>query len=239
MKKLILGVAVAAAFLSTPAYAFDLKSIFGNAGDTVSGIVDGLLTTSDITVAQMAGTWTATGSAVCFQSENLLQKAGGSAAASTIESKLNPYFKQYGLTGAVLTIDQSGKFSLKVKGVTLSGTITKRSDGNFDFKFQALGSISLGSIKTYVEKSTSGLNVMFDASKLKSLITAITSLTGNSLAQTAGSLLDSYQGLCVGFKFTGSGTSSGSNNSNGNSNSSEKSGDVERVTNALKGLFGK
>lgn len=241
MKKLFLAVILAVASLGSHANAFDLSSILGNAGTAVSGIVDGLLTQSDITVEQMAGTWTATGSAVCFQSENFLQKAGGSAAASTIESKLNPYYKQYGLTGSVLTIDPSGKFTLKVKGISLSGTITKRSDGNFDFAFTALGSLKIGTIKAYVEKPMSGLNVMFDASKLKTLISAITKLTGNSLASTAGSLLDSYQGLCVGFAFSSNGSNAAPStpSESNNSTKTNSSTTVNGLLNGLKGILGK
>ena len=244
MKKIFLALAIAAASLGTQTYAFDLKDVLGkvgdlgSAGDAITGLVDGIFTQSDITVEQMAGTWTATGSAVCFQSENFLKKAGGSAAASTIEGKLNPYYKQYGLTGSVLTIDSSGKFTLKVKGITLSGTVKKRSDGNFDFTFSALGTVKLGTIKAYVEKPVSGLNVMFDASKLKSLITTITNLTGNSLAKTAGSLLDGYDGLCVGFAFSGTG-SSNSNSSNGSNGTTNKNDVINNVTNSLKNLLKK
>ena len=240
MKKIIIAAAIAAGSLGFQASAFDLNSILGNAGNVVGNVVEGLFTQTDITVAQMAGTWTATGSAVCFQSDNFLQKAGGSAAAGTIESKLNPYYKQYGLTGSVLTITEDGKFTLKVKSISLKGTIAKRDDGNFDFTFTPFGNIKLGTIRAYVEKPVGGLNVMFDATKLKALISGVANLTGNSLAKTAGSLLDSYEGLCVGFAFSGTGSSSG-NSSGGNSNSqgSGNSNQTEQITNALKGLFGK
>lgn len=242
MKKVILAFAIAISSLGSTTYAFDLSSILGNAGTAVSGVVEGLFTQSDITVAQMAGTWTAQGSAVCFQSDNFLQKAGGSAAASTIESKLDPYYKQYGLTGSVLTVNSDGTFTLKVKSLSLKGTISKRSDGNFDFTFTPFGSFKLGTIKAYVEKPVGGLNVMFDATKLKSLISTIATLTGNSMAKTAGSLLDSYEGLCVGFAFKGEGNNAGiipnGNSGNGNSNNST-SNTVNQISNALKGLFGK
>lgn len=240
MRKIILAVTVVAAMLATPIRAFDLSSILGNAGNAVSGVVEGLLTQTDITVEQMAGTWTATGSAVCFQSENFLQKAGGSAAASTIESKLDPYYKQYGLTGSTLTVTADGDFTLKVKGISLKGNISKRSDGNFDFTFTPVGSFKLGSIKAYVEKPVNGLNVMFDASKLKTLLSTIAGLTGNSLAKTAGNVLDSYDGLCVGFAFTGSGGSTTTNGKGSGSDSNASSKDnSDAITNALKGLFGK
>lgn len=177
------------------------SGILGSAGSALGGLVDGIFTQSDITVAQMAGTWTATGSAVTFQSDNFLKKAGGSAVAGTIESKLNPYYQKYGLTGSTLVIQSDGSFQLKVKGITLKGTITKLQDGNFQFTFTPFGNVSIGSLKTYVEKTPSGLDVMFDATKLKNLLSTVAGFTGNSLANTAASVLDSYEGLCVGFAY--------------------------------------
>lgn len=214
MKKLAKAL-VAAMLISSPlaAEAFNLQDLLGNAGAAISGAVEGLLTKEDITVADMVGTWTATGSAVTFQSENFLKKAGGSAAAGTIEAKLNPYYEQYGLTGSTITIEQDGTFALKVKGMTIKGTITKRSDGFFDFSFTPFGSFKLGSVKTYVQKPVGGLDIMFDAKKLKSIISTIAAFTGNSLAKTASSVLDSYDGMCVGFAYKGSGNNS--NNSSG------------------------
>lgn len=247
MKRLVLILTVVMASFGFKASAFDLKNLLGGAGNTVTDIVGGLLTQSDISVEQMAGTWTSTGSAVCFQSENYLKKAGGAAVAGTIESKLNPYYEKYGLIGSVLTIQSDGSFVLKVKGISLKGQITKRSDGNFDFAFTPFGSMKLGSIKAYVEKPLSGLNVMFDASKLKSLLSTIAGLTGNSLASTAGNLLESYDGLCVGFAFSGTSsyvpstsapTNSGTDtNTNTNTNGSG-SDMLQKAGNALKGLFG-
>lgn len=202
MKKFVSAIVALVALLApASSQALDLKSILGNAAPAVGGLLDGLLTQSDITVAQMKGTWQATGSAVSFQSENFLQKAGGGAAASTVESKLNPYYEKLGLTGSTLVIDEDGNFQLKVKGITLKGTIEKNSDKTFNFNFTPFGKTTIGSVKTYVEKSTTGLNVMFDAKKLKSLISTIAGLTGNSLASTAGKLLDSYDGMCVGFEY--------------------------------------
>lgn len=203
MKKIIVAALIMAASGVTSAHAFDLKSILGGkGGDVISGVVGGIFTQSDISVSQMEGTWTSTGPAVAFQSDNFLKKAGGNAAASTIESTLDPYFKQYGLTGSTLTIDKDGNFTLKVKGISLKGKVSKRSDGNFDFAFTPFGDFKIGSIKAYVEKPIDGLDVMFDASKLKSLLSTVASITGNSLATTAGNLLGSYDGLCVGFHYS-------------------------------------
>ncbi len=87
------------------------------------------------------GTWISTGPAISFfKGEGFLKEAGGLAAAATIESKLAPYYKQYGLNGATVTIDKKGNVTLTVKGVTLRGTICDTSEqGVFDFSFTAMG----------------------------------------------------------------------------------------------------
>lgn len=203
MKKYFLGAALAVAMMSLPlsACAIDLQGILGKAGDAVEGVVDGLLTNDNITVEQMAGTWKSTGSAVAFQSDNLLKKAGGGAAANTIEKKLDSYYKKFGLNNATLTVTKEGKFTLKADKITLNGTVTKRSDGNFDFTFTPFGNMKLGSVKTYVTKSPSGLNVMFDASKLMSILSTLSGMVNNSTLSTMSDLLNGYDGLCVGFAF--------------------------------------
>lgn len=197
------------------AVAFDFNSILNGIGEavedgTITDMLEGVFSTSDFEVEDLSGEWTSTGSAVTFQSENLLNKAGGIAAASTIEGKLNPYFEKYGLTGAVFTFESDGSFTLQVKKITLQGVVTKAEDGNFIFTFNAMGKLKIGEIKTYVQKTSSSMDVMFDASKLQKLMSSIASLTNNSMAQTASSLLNSYEGICVGFELKKSGSISSS-----------------------------
>ncbi len=45
----------------------------------------------------MTGTWSYKGSAVEFESENLLMKAGGAAAATMAENKLNEQLSKIGI----------------------------------------------------------------------------------------------------------------------------------------------
>lgn len=230
MKKTALALILfGATMTSASVHAFNLQDLFGSAGSAVSGVVEGLFTKENIEVSEMAGTWTATGSAVTFQSENALKKAGGSAIAGTIESKLDPYYQQYGLIGSTITIDKDGNFELKVKSMGIKGQITKNSDGTFNFTFTPFGSIKLGSVKTFVQKTPSGLDIMFDAKKLKNILSAVAGFTGNSLAKTASSLLDSYEGLCVGFKYKGTASNNGSGNSNGSGSG---------LLNGLPNIFG-
>ncbi len=177
-------------------------------GGTLSNLLEGVFSSSNITVADMEGEWTADGPAVCFQSENFLKQAGGKAAAAAIEAKLAPYYDQYGLTGAKLTVNQDGTFTLVTGKITLKGNITAaegKEKGVFMFNFSVLGR-NLMSLPTYVQKTSTSMDVMFDATKFKKLVTAVAQFTGIKLAQTLGSLLDSYDGLCVGFHFSGGST---------------------------------
>lgn len=206
------------------AVEFDINDLLKQAGNavsngTVTDMLQGVFSKSNLDIVDLTGIWQATGSAVCFKSENFLKKAGGAAAATALEQKLNPYFSQYGLTGAEFTVNTDGTFSLKIKKNSLSGTIEKSSNGMFIFNFKAFGKVNIGAIPAYVQKTTSSMNVMFDASKLKQLISTIASISGLQLAKTADNLLSQYDGLCVGFKMNKTGNIEGEKNSSTEINS--------------------
>lgn len=250
--------AVILAFTGMPVCAQNLSDILGGLGEALGGngqssqnqtgqnnnggsstlgnILEGVFSSSNITVSDMAGVWTSNGPAVCFQSDNFLQKAGGIAAASMIESKLSPYYNQYGLNGAVMTINTDGTFSMKLKNITLKGNITQTTEkGVFQFTFTALGSVKLGSIKTYIQKSYNTLSVMFDASKLKNLISGIAKIVNIQIVKTLTSLLDSYEGLCVGFRMERTGNVNGQTTVNGSDNNSGSSSGLGGLINVLGG----
>lgn len=189
------------------------KITSGNTGDILENVIEGVFSSSNITVADLVGSYVSEGPAVTFKSENLLQKAGGIAGAAAIENKLAPYYEQYGLTGMTLEIDNNANFSMKIKGITLKGTITKNEgDGTFQFNVAVMG-MTVGKFTAYIEKSLSTIKVMFDGDKLLKLISTVAKFTGNSIASAMGSILDSYDGACIGFKMakTGSSTSGTSN----------------------------
>ncbi len=225
--------AIAAIALSFSCVAFaeptpdpDLKDILGGAGGALGNIVEGVFTKTDLSVADIVGEWTSTGSAVTFQSDNFLKKAGGSAAAGAVENQLDQYYSKFGLTGAVLKIDQDSTFTLTIKKLPIKGTISVKSKGVFNFNFSAGGIMKLGSMAAYVEKTPSGINVMFDADKIKKIMTLAATISGNKMVSTADKLLKEYDGICIGFKMKGQAT-----NSNGNSA-------TDSAIDALKGLFG-
>lgn len=203
---------------SAVSHAWDINDLLNRAGqssgnltegisDALNGIVNGIFTTSDLEVKDLAGTWVVQGSAVSFQSEEFLKRAGGNAAASMIEARIDPYFQNYGLTGAILTIKEDGSFSLKMKRMTLSGTVSRQEtqkgqarSGNFLFNFNKSGITSIGSVNTYVAKTPQGLDVMFDASRLQSILSSVATFTNNNTAKTLSELLNRYDGICIGFR---------------------------------------
>lgn len=209
----------------------------------IGGILEGVFSTSNIEVADMAGQWTVDGSAVTFKSENFLQKAGGIAAASAIQQKLDPYFKKYGLTGAILTIQPDGSCTLVLKRMTLKGNFQKAQDGNFLFNITLMGR-TLSSIPTYVQKTSTSMDIMFDANKLKEILGLVARISGSKLASTASTLLNQYEGICIGFSMqktgnvTGGTTTNSSqttpNNTNTNNNSTTP---TNNAVNTLINLF--
>lgn len=194
---------LAAAALAAPASvsAFDLTDILGKGGDTaetIGNMIQGVLMKSDLDVSDLAGQWKVNGPAVSFKSENFLKKAGGVAAASVVEKKIEPYFSRLGLNGALLNIDSKGNFSLKTKLMTLQGTITKGSDESFIFNFKAFGQMSLGQIPAHIQKTSTAMDVMFDSTKIKSMAQMLAKVLNMKTLTTVTSLLDSYEGIYIG-----------------------------------------
>ena len=147
----------------------------------------------------LAGTWKYKAPAVAFESEDLLNKAGGEYMAGVIEDKLAPYYKRVGLDNMVLTIDAEGNFELKFKKGTASGTIEKTDDGRFQFNFNSLGRYKIAEAKAYVKKGTT-LQVTFDVTKLIDIVTKIASYSKTSTLSTVTTLLKGYKGMYSGFE---------------------------------------
>ncbi|MCC8071852.1 MAG: DUF4923 family protein [Bacteroidales bacterium] len=174
-------------------------------GSTLSSLFGGLLSTDKLSVSDLVGTWNYSAPAVSFQSENLLQKAGGAVAGSTIEGKLESYYKMAGFDKLTLTVAEDSTFTMTGR-TTLKGTLAPyEADGsqaNFQFKFKLAGKLNIGSMDAYVVKSNNQLQLMFDVTKLITILKAAGSISGNSTLQSVVSLLESYDGICAGFELT-------------------------------------
>jgi len=94
MKKYVLSLAVVSALLlvTTNVQAQSWKDLFNK--DNIEKVVNAV--TGNQTI-DMTGTWTYSGSAIEFESDNLLQKAGGAAAAAVAEKKLDEQLAKVGI----------------------------------------------------------------------------------------------------------------------------------------------
>ena len=252
MKFLSACVIASGTFVS--ASAFDIKDLLNQAGQAlengnVTDIIEGVLSTSNLEVKDLAGVWTSPGSAVAFQSEDLLSQAGGVAMASTLESKINPYFTKYGIVGSVITIQTDGSFSMTLKKTTLKGKIVKGENNKFILSFEAFGKNNLGNVNLYIQKTSTSMDLMFDASKLKTILSSISSLSKKGLGNSLNTFLNSYNGICIGFKMSKTGKVEGESesstsisdlfNKDKSSESSSSSKEEETEKGSVKDLFKK
>lgn len=168
-------------------------------GSAITGLVSGLLSSDNVNPETLVGHWVYNSPAVVFKSENYLQQAGGAAIAGVLEAKLAPYYKKTGINKLQMDINANREFVMKIGKLKLTGTIEKVNNDIY-FVFTTLGNVPLCEVKTYINQAPGSLSIMFDVSRLKEVMTALSSASRSSTIQTVSSLLNSYDGICVGFK---------------------------------------
>lgn len=207
-------------------------------GNTIGNVLSGIFTKTDLTLQDIVGEYVSEGPAVTFKSDNFLQKAGGIAGAAALETKLQPYYEQYGLIGMPLTINDDGKFTLTVKGLKMNGTVEpKDGKGEFTFKIMLAGAMKVGQFTAYIQKSGQNIDLMFDATKLKEFISTVAKFSGTKLVSTMAKLLDSYDGANIGFKMKYTGGAAGAQGTSGNSGATVGNDSTATPQSGLDNLF--
>lgn len=237
MNKKILSAAIALSIAASPLSVDAINPI-----DAIGGIVSSLTSTSNFEIADIVGTWAYQSPAVSFKSDNALNKIGGMAASTALEDKLASYYKTAGLNTLVLTVNSDDTFTMKIKSISLTGSITKDDDaGNLTFNFSAFGKINIGKISAKAEKSaTNNLTLTFDASRVISIVEKIAAVANISSIKTLSSLLSSYDGLYAGARLKKTGSASSTSTSTGSSTSTDDAASkASKAAEALKGILGK
>ena len=195
MKKSVFGqMLVATLLLATSAnlQAQSLKDLLnkGNIEKAVNAV-------TGKNTASMTGTWTFTGSALTFESDNLLQKAGGSLAATAVEKKLDGFLGKVGIEPGEMSFNfnTDSTFQTQIKGKTLKGTY--RYDA--DTKKVNLQFSKLLRLNTTVNCTSEQMELLFPSDRLLDLITFLTSKSNNATLQSINSLAESYDGMMLGF----------------------------------------
>jgi len=208
----------------------------GNPLDALGGLVSSLTSTTKFEIADIQGTWSYQTPAVSFQSDNALNKIGGAAASTAIESKLRPYYERLGINTLIVAIDADANFSMKLKGVTLKGTIAKESDeGALTFDFNAFGKKSIGKISAHATKSaTNVLTLTFDVSRAVAIADRVASVANIQTLKTVSDLLKSYEGIYAGAKLK---KTSNAANTDASPSTTENAAGNSKTAEVLQGLL--
>ena len=177
-----------------------LGDILGAAtnGQTIGNVLGSVLGTNTMTAQSLIGTWTYAQPGVAFTSENLLAQAGGEVAAATIKEKVLPIYQKVGIKSSNTQVQfkEDGTYVAVIAGKQLSGNYT------FDTKTQqvVLSSLLLN-LTCYAKKNSDGIALLFESTKLLTLLQTMSALSGNTSLQTIGDLSKNYDGLRLGFDF--------------------------------------
>ena len=166
----------------------------------INGILNNVIGSGTFSKQDLcAHTWKYSKPGCAFTSENLLAKAGGEIAANKAEEKLGEYYSKFGLSGSntYFTFKTDGTFAAKIDGKSWQGNYT------FDEKTHAIQMKGLLlSMSGYATKTTNGISLLFDQTKLLNLIKTMGALKGSSTLSAIGTIANNYDGMRVGFEMS-------------------------------------
>ena len=176
-------------------------SLLGNSLTTTgAGLLGNLLTNllqGTTSQQSLEGTWTYFGPKVVFESENILSQIGGQVVSNNLEQKLGTQLSKMGFsTGkSVLVLNADNTCTLTIGSKTLPGTYIYDSSTN---KLTITGALGVGQVVCTATVQGNQLFLLFEADKLLSVATSLSSKTTSTLS----SLLSSYTGLKLGWVMT-------------------------------------
>lgn len=166
----------------------------------INGILNNVIGSGSFSKQDLcAHTWKYSKPGYAFTSENLLAKAGGEIAANKVEEKLGEYYSKFGFSGSntYFTFKTDGTFAAKIDGKSWQGNYT------FDEMTHAIQMKGLLlSMSGYATKTTNGISLLFDQTKLLNLIKTMGALKGSSTLSAIGTIANNYDGMRVGFEMT-------------------------------------
>lgn len=196
MKKIFFAFILLLAANIAPAQS--IKDMFNkdNIKDVIGGVVDEL-TNKEINIE---GEWLFEESAIEFESDDLLKKAGGALAASQLKEKMNEALEKIGITkGSIEYKFDATDFSAQMGKIPTKGTYTINQE-NKTMTMTYAGNIIKSECK--VKCSGDKLTLLFKADKLLEIVSMIAGKTETSSLKTLSDLLNGYDGCNIGFEMT-------------------------------------
>lgn len=208
MKKVI-AIFAAAAMFAGAAQAQSLGNILGSlagksgVGETISNVIYAY--TGNTTAVALPGTWTYTGPAVALGGDNVLTNVAGTAASSSVESKVSEYLKKYGITPGnfTITFNEDLTFSCKIKNVPISGTWKTLNDGN-SVQLQFGKAMKYLSLTGALKGTANGCEVLFEGKKFLDFAKKALEVVGkaDSSIGAVSSLAGNFSSMKIGCKLT-------------------------------------
>lgn len=164
-------------------------------GNILASVLGG---TSIPTQKQLIGSWTYSQPGCAFTSDKLLAQAGGEVVAAQIKTKIQPTYEKIGVksSNTNITFKEDNTFTGMFAGQNISGTYT------YDQPSQRITlKTMLFNINAYAKRNVNGIGLLFESSKLLTLLQTLSALSGNTSLQTIGELSKNYDGLRMGFDF--------------------------------------
>lgn len=201
MKKTLFSVIAAAAMMTGICGCNSLgtsSNAIGGAinGATIGNVLTSVLGIDKVPATTLVGNWNYKQPGCAFTSSDLLTKAGGEVVAAQIKEKLASQYAALGINAVntSATFSEEGKFVINFAGKKFGGTYTY-DEANDKIAMKA----TFFSFNCYTKRTSNGIALLFEASKLLQIMQMATALSGNTTLQTVGDLSKSYDGLRIGF----------------------------------------
>ena len=167
--------------------------------DVVSSVTGG----QALTVENIQGTWTYVNPALRLEGDNALKNVAGSLATAEVEKKLKEYCAKVGIEEGVFNykFNADGSFTSALKKGSLKGSYTLDSGADtMTLRYSVAGkSLGITTLTAKVVLSGSELSLLFNADKLLSFLSTVSSISGNSTLQAINKLANEYDGMMIGF----------------------------------------
>ena len=168
-------------------------------GGTISSVITSVIGAQTVTKADLIGSWKYSGPGCAFTSEQLLAKAGGEVVAAQIKTKALPYYQKIGISSSntSITFNENGTYSAQFRGTPLSGNWTF-DPSTYKVTLQGM----LLTLNCYAKRNVNGVALLFEASKLLTMLQTMAAMSGNTNIQAVGEISKSYDGVRLGFDFS-------------------------------------
>ena len=190
------------------AEAQGLKGLLNVAKDVADEVTDGKASelldkvTGAATEHLIVGTWSYAQPAMTFEGGDLLSNVAGEALSAQLSTKLTSAYNAVGIKpGACsFTFNEDNTFSAVLGKSTLSGTYSYDTTTfaitlNYDSKL-----IKLGTMTGYAYITASGLDLVFDCTRLVKMLSTLGSKLSTLSSITA--LVGNYDKAYIGFALT-------------------------------------